>query len=157
VASLNRAASKGFGTPVAALQMKSAFVGFLEERREQAEDAAKAAEKEEISAYRDGTDGAWLKERADHHKASVEVEYQHVRSRLFDVLMAWMADLLRLRTGSGGLDFPASAEALRAVAQKESETRLLRRMEALDELRRTLETNASESLAMEVGFLKAFG
>jgi hypothetical protein len=55
------------------------------------------------------------------------------------------------------LDFPASAEALRAVAQKESETRLLRRMEALDELRRTLETNASESLAMEVGFLKAFG
>ena len=71
--------------------------------------------------------------------------------------MAWMADLLRLRTGSGGLDFPASAEALRAVAQKESETRLLRRMEARDELRRTLETNASESLAMEVGFLKAFG
>jgi hypothetical protein len=43
------------------------------------------------------------------------------------------------------------------VAQKESETRLLRRMEALDELRRTLETNASESLAMEVGFLNAFG
>ena len=157
VAALNRAAAKGFGTAVAALQMKSAFVGFLEERREQAEDAAKAAEKEEIAAYRDGTDGAWLKERADHHKAAVEVEYQHVRSRLFDVLMAWMADLLRLRTGSGGLDFPASAEALRAVAQRETETRLLRRMEALDELRRTLETNASESLAMEVGFLKAFG
>jgi len=157
VAALNRAASKGFGTAVAALQMKSAFVGFLEQRRELAEDAAKAAEKEEIAAYRDGTDGAWLKERADHHKASVEVEYQHVRSRLFDVLMAWMADLLRLRTGSGGLDFPSSADALRAVAQKESETRLLRRMEALDELRRTLETNASESLAMEVGFLKAFG
>jgi hypothetical protein len=30
-------------------------------------------------------------------------------------------------------------------------------MEALDGLRRTLETNASEALAMEVGFLKAFG
>jgi hypothetical protein len=30
-------------------------------------------------------------------------------------------------------------------------------MAALDSLRRTLETNASEGLALEVGFLKAFG
>lgn len=157
VAALNRAAAKGFGTAVAAMQLKAAFVGFLEERREQAEDAAKAAEKEEVAAYRDATDGAWLKERADHHKAAIEVEYQHARSRLFDVLMAWMADLLRLRSGAGGLDFPASAEVLRQVAEKESETRLLRRMEALDALRRTLETNAFEPLALEVGFLKAFG
>ena len=76
---------------------------------------------------------------------------------MFDVLMAWMADLLRLKVAAGGLDFPESAPALQGVAEAESESRLLQRMEALDSLRRTLETNAFEPLAIEVGFLKAFG
>ena len=71
--------------------------------------------------------------------------------------MAWMADLLRMKVNSGGLDFPDSAPALRSIAEAESEGRLLQRMEALDSLRRTLETNAFEPLAIEVGFLKAFG
>ena len=34
---------------------------------------------------------------------------------------------------------------------------LLQRMEAIEDLRVTLETNAQEGLALEVGFLKAFG
>ena len=71
--------------------------------------------------------------------------------------MAWMADLLRLKVKSGGFDFPDSVQALQRIADAESETRLLQRMNALDSLRRTLETNASEQLAFEVGFLKAFG
>lgn len=157
VRALNTAARRGFGTPVAALTLKSAFTGFLAHHREDAEAAAKAAEKEETAAYRDGTDGSWLKGREDFHKAAAEAEYLDARARLFDVLMAWMADLLRLRSGSAGLDFPETAEALRPIAEAESESRLLKRMEALDGLRRTLETNASEALAMEVGFLKAFG
>ena len=71
--------------------------------------------------------------------------------------MAWMADLLRMKVNGGGLDFPDSAPALRGIAEAEPEARLLKRMEALDSLRRTLETNAFEPLAIEVGFLKAFG
>jgi hypothetical protein len=46
---------------------------------------------------------------------------------------------------------------LRSIAEGETEARLLKRMESLDSLRRTLETNAFEPLAIEVGFLKAFG
>ena len=157
VGALNAVASRGFGTPVAALQLKSAFSSFLSEVREQVDAAAKAAEKEEIAAYRDATDGAWLKEREDFHKAAAEAEYLDARNRLFDVLMAWMADLLRMKVQGGGLDFPNSAEALRSIAEAETEGRLLKRMEALDSLRRTLDTNASEGLALEVGFLKAFG
>lgn len=157
VAALNAAASRGFGTPMAAMHLKSTFAGFLARFREDAEAAAKAAEKEEIAAYRDTTDGSWLKEREVFHKAAAEAEYLDARSRLFDVLMAWMADLLRLKVKSGGLDFPDSAPALRAIADGETETKLLKRMEALDSLRRTLETNAFEPLAIEVGFLKAFG
>ena len=157
VAALNHAASRGFGTPVAALHLKATFSAFLTRSREAAEDAAKAAAKEETTAYRDATDGAWLKGREDFHKAAAEAEYLDARNRLFDVLMSWMADLLRMKVKSGGLDFPDSAPALRSIADAESETRLLQRMQALDSLRRTLETNAFEPLAIEVGFLKAFG
>ena len=157
VTALNGAASRGFGTPVAALHLKAAFASFLSEIRGEAEAAAKAAEKEEVAAYRDTTDGKWLKEREDFHKASAEAEYLDARNRLFDVLMAWMADLLRMKVKSGGLDFPESAPTLMRIAESETETKLLKRMEALDSLRRTLETNAFEPLAIEVGFLKAFG
>ncbi len=157
VAALNAAAARGFGTPVAALHLKAAFAAFLAEFREAAEATAKAAEKEEVAAYRDTTDGKWLKDREDFHKAAAEAEYLDARNRLFDVLMAWMADLLRLKVNGGGLDFPDSAAALRGIAGAESENRLLKRMDALDALRRTLETNAFEPLAIEVGFLKAFG
>ena len=157
VRALNAAASRGFGTPMAALHLKTAFSSFLAELRSEADSAAKAAEKEEVAAYRDSTDGKWLKEREDFHKAAAEAEYLDGRNRLFDVLMAWMADLLRMKVNGGGLDFPESAPALRSIAEAESEGRLLKRMEALDSLRRTLETNAFEPLAIEVGFLKAFG
>jgi DNA polymerase-3 subunit delta' len=157
VAALNHAASRGFGTPVAALHLKAAFTSFLARFREAADAAAKAAEKEEISAYKDATDGTWLKEREAFHKAAAEAEYLDARNRLFDVLMAWMADLLRLKAKAGGLDFPDSAQTLRTIVEREPENRLLQRMAALDSLRRTLETNAFEPLAIEVGFLKAFG
>lgn len=157
VAALNHAAARGFGTPVAALNLKATFASFLARSREAADAAAKAAEKEEIAAYKDATDGAWLKEREVFHKAAAEAEYLDARNRLFDVLMAWMADLLRLKVKSGGFDFPDSVQALQRIVDVESETRLLQRMNALDSLRRTLETNASEQLAFEVGFLKAFG
>lgn len=158
VDALNSIASTGFGTPRAALLLKSAFTSMLESRRETATSAAEAALKEEELAYKNATDGDWLKRREDFHKAAAESEYLEARGRLFDVLMAWMADVLRVKTGAiDGLDFPGSAEPLAAIAAGESESRLLARMEALDGLRRTLETNAQEQLALEVGFLRAFG
>ncbi len=157
VSALNAAAARGFGTPLAALHLKAVFASFLAGFREEADTTAKAAEKEEVAAYRDSTDGKWLKEREDFHKAAAEAEYLEARNRLFDVLMAWMADLLRMKVSASGLDFPASAPALGKIAGAETEGRLLKRMEALDSLRRTLETNAFEPLAIEVGFLKAFG
>ncbi|MGD9417367.1 MAG: ATP-binding protein [Verrucomicrobiota bacterium JB025] len=157
VAALNQAAAKGFGTPVSALRLKAIFTGFLAACRKSVDAAAKAAEKEETAAYKDATDGTWLKEREAFHKAAAEAEYLELRNRLFDVLLAWMADLLRLKVGGGGLDFPDSADKLKEIAMQETETKLLQRLEALDSLRRTLETNAFEPLAIEVGFLKAFG
>jgi len=157
VKALNRAAKFGFGTPVAALHLKAVFSEFLARHRAAVDAAAKAAEKEESAAYRDATDGTWLKGREEFHKAAAEAEYLDARNRFLDVLLAWMADLLRLKSGGAGLDFPETAEVLRPIANAETPTRLLNRMAALEDLRRTLETNAFEPLAIEVGFLKAFG
>jgi len=157
VSALNRSASRGFGTPVAALQIKETFSSFLVRCREEADDAAKAAAKEEVATYKDGTDGAWLKDREDFHKAAAEAEYLDARSRMFDVLLSWLADLLRMKVKASGLDFPDSSPGLSHIAEAESETKLLQRMQALESLRQTLETNAYEPLAIEVGFLKAFG
>ncbi|MGJ8642472.1 MAG: hypothetical protein ACSHX9_03615 [Luteolibacter sp.] len=156
VSALNEVASGGFGTPIAALHMKSVFTNFLAVKKADAEAAAKAATKEEIATYRDGTDGTWLKEREDFHKAAAEADYLDARNRSLDVILAWLADLIRIKTGSGGLDFPESSPHLEKIAATESVLQIGKRLEALERLRQTLETNASEPLALEVGFLRAF-
>jgi DNA polymerase-3 subunit delta' len=156
VNALNAVAARGFGGPIAALHMKSVFTDFLAGKKAEAEAAAKAAHKEEIATYRDGTDGSWLKEREDFHKAGAEADYLEARNRYLDVVLAWLADLIRIKTGSGGLDFPDSATHLEKIAEGESVFKIGKRLEALEKLRQTLETNASEPLALEVGFLKAF-
>ncbi len=156
VAALNAVAARGFGNPVSALTMKSVFTDFLAEKKDEAEAAAKAATKEEIAAYKDGTDGAWLKDREEFHKAAAEADYLEARNRYLDVILAWLADLIRIKTGSGGLDFPESAAQLTRIAEGESIFQIGKRLEALEKLRQTLETNASEALALEVGFLRAF-
>ena len=79
--------------------MKAVFTDFLAERKAEAEAAAKAAAKEESATYRDGTDGTWLKEREDFHKAAAEADYLDARNRYLDVLIAWLADLIRIKTG----------------------------------------------------------
>ena len=156
VKALNAVASRGFGGPVAALHMKSVFTDFLAVKKAESEAAAKAAHKEDIATYRDGTDGTWLKEREDFHKAGAEADYLEARNRFLDVILAWLADLIRIKTGSGGLDFPDSASLMEKIAEGESVFKIGKRLEALEKLRQTLETNASEPLALEVGFLKAF-
>ncbi len=156
VAALGKAAARGFGNPVAALHMKSVFTDFLAVKREEVEAAAKLATKEEINAYRDGTDGSWLKEREDFHKSAAEADYLDTRNRYLDVILAWLTDLIRIKTGSGGLDFPESAPLLEKIAENESIYRISTRLEAMERLRQTLETNASEALALEVGFLRVF-
>lgn len=156
VGALDKAAAAGFGSATVALTLKSVFASILEQRKAEAAEAADAQLAEEEKALNKGFEGDYLKRREEALKASAESEYLEERARLFDVLQAWMADVLRCKTGAPGLDFPASAEQIKAVAAAEDLGRLLRRMDALGELRSTLDTNAQEQLALEVGFLKAF-
>jgi len=157
IEALNRAASAGIGSPAVALGIKSVFSLILARQKAEAEAAANEILKEEEKVLKNAVEGDWLKRREESLKAVAESEYLAERARLFDVLQAWLADVLRIKTGSAGLDFPESEDSMRAVAEMDSLTGLLQRMEAIEDLRVRLETNAQEQLALEVGFLKAFG
>ncbi len=157
VSAINSVAKKGFGNPITALQIKAVFTDFLDAKKSEVEATAKAAAKEESAIYRDATDGTWLKEREDFHNAAAVAEYLETRNRYLDVILAWLADILRIKNHAEGLDFPQCADVLKSIAEKESTARISKRLDALERLRQTLETNASESLALEVGFLKTFG
>ncbi len=157
VTALNQAAKKGFGNPVTALQLKAVFSNFLDAKKSEVEAAAKAAAKEESATYKDATDGVWLKSREDFHNAAAQAEYLDARGRYLDVILAWLADIIRIKNNTGGLDFPDSAPLLKTLADSESILKISQRLDSLERLRQSLETNASEQLALEVGFLKTFG
>jgi DNA polymerase III subunit delta' len=157
VAALNQVAKKGFGNPIAALHLKAVFSDFLAAKKSEVEAAAKAAAKEESAAYKDATDGTWLKAREDFHDAAAQADYLEARGRYLDVILAWLGDIIRIKNNAGGLDFPESAALLKTIADSESVLKITQRLESLERLRQTLETNASEPLALEVGFLKTFG
>ncbi len=146
----------GFGSPEVALGLKACFSEVLAEMKTRAEDAAKELLKEEEKALKQAVEGDWLKRREDALKAVAESDYLSDRARLFDLLQSWMADVVRAKVGAGGIELPECREVTEAVAGREELGRLVGRIDALRELRGTLDTNAQEQLALEVGFLKAF-
>lgn len=157
IVALGTAADRGFGGAETALGLKAVFAAILAERKAEAETTWKELLKEEEKALKQAVEGDWFKRREEELKAVAESDYLADRERLFDVLQAWMADVLRIRCGSSDLDLPDSASAMGRVAEAESLADLLGRMDAIHEMRMNLRTNAQEQLALEVGFLKAFG
>ena len=154
--SLNTLSETGFGDIAVALGLKGRFAGVLAESKAEAEAAGKELLKEEEKALRHAVEGDWLKRREEALKAATEADYLNERAGLFDLLQSWFGDVLRCKAGAGGLEHPEAEVHTRALAEKESLPSLLQRMEAVEELRATLDTNAQEQLALEVGFLKAF-
>ncbi|MFM2220753.1 MAG: hypothetical protein RLZZ553_501 [Verrucomicrobiota bacterium] len=154
---MNRVAAAAFGTPWGALTIKNCFTEVLDRRKKEIENHEDLLHSGEKKQYAQTTDGVWLREREEFHEAAKKAAYLAERARYFDIMMAWMADALRCKAGAGCEDFPEVSDLLAGLANSETTTSLLRRVEALEELRATLETNASEQLAIECGFLKAFG
>ena len=154
---MNRVAAASFGTPWGALTIKNCFTDVLEQRKEEIDDLEDDIISSEKKQYAQTTDGTWLKEREEFHEAAKRSAYLAERARFFDIMMAWMADALRCIAGAPCEDFPEVSSFIAGLSDRESTVTLLKRVEALEELRATLETNASEQLAIECGFLKAFG
>ncbi|MEM0970822.1 MAG: hypothetical protein AAGJ31_15815, partial [Verrucomicrobiota bacterium] len=149
---LNRQ-GKGVAGPLGLMQR---FVSILKEEKEALAKRYQAELREESAAYKQTTEGDWLKQREAFYKALTEAQYLGIRDRLVDLLLTWYGDVLRLQAGSSNLDLPNAQEALRELAKQLDQGDLLRRIEALSGLRESLATNVQEGLALEVSFLQAF-
>lgn len=148
-------AGVGGGTSEA-LAMAKAFSDLLKTVKGGAEKSSDDAQKSEREAYGKTTDGRWLKDRENFHKASSASMYLGQRAELLEILVAWFGDALRQQNGYGRLDLPHDAAATAALSQALSTTQLAKRMEAVERLRDDLATNVQESLAIEVAFIEAF-
>lgn len=155
---LDRLGIKAVGNPRGVLTMRAAVSAVLAVAKEEIAAQEKELRDQEIEHYKNSTEAAeWLEDRADMHDAAVQSEYLRVRTRTIDLLASWLGDVARQKAGFAELDFPQSAAVTAELAVRHSWPDLLRRADAIEELKRTLETNAQEQLAMEVGFLRAFG
>ena len=146
------------GNPRGALALRAAVSAVLDEAKDEIEDEVDALRKEEEAHYKKTTEaGDWLDKRDKEHDAAARSDYLRVRQRMVDLLAAWLVDVLRHKAGGEELNFPEQAAVTAAVAGRHGWRDLLGRVDAFEDMRRALATNAQEQLAMEVGFLKAFG
>lgn len=117
----------------------------------------KSALKEEVESYGKTTDGQWLKGREDYYSDLTESAWQEQRNELLGLLFTWLGEIQRRHFGLPALDLPAWSGVTEQLATRYPVADLQRRLKAVNEMRRNLSTNVREVLALEVGFMKAFG
>lgn len=140
-----------------ALLVKAGFEAVLAARKAEVAAQYAAAFKEESATYKKATDGTWLEEREKFYAAMTESDYLAARAGLVDMLVGWFGDAVRQKAGVGGLGWPEHAKHTAQFAKREEMEGLLRRLDALQEMRDSLNTNAQEALMLEVSFMRAFG
>lgn len=137
-----------------AFVVKQAFADLLDRVKTRLEREAGAECKEEAARYRQTTEGDWLARREAHYEALGRSRYLERRGELIGVLSSWFGDALRQAVGSPGLDLPGHRDSTARLAAAWPPDRLIEAVEAVDFIRRHLETNVHEALALEVGFLR---
>tara|TARA_R110002096_G_scaffold147671_16_gene307695 strand:- start:30661 stop:31629 length:969 start_codon:yes stop_codon:yes gene_type:complete len=139
-----------------ALGFMQAFTSILKNEKEELKKRYEADLRSETSAYSKTTEGDWLKRREEHYKSLVESDYLQRRNTFIQILIDWYGDALRLQRNSDHLDLPEFRNAVENAAQQTTEAELLNRLTVLENLRSDLNTNVSEGLALECGFLAAY-
>lgn len=154
---LGKHAARGAGTLSGALALKADFEAILEELHEDLKKRHEADFERETEHYGKTTDGSWLKQREDQIEAAIEADYIQQRVALMDLLLSWFGDVARHQVGVEFRDLPKHQATTAALAAKWEPAEVARRMRILRQLESHLHTNVSESLALEVCFIQAFG
>jgi len=110
---------------------------------------------EQTEAYKQRTDGRWLEREEERLIVLTESRYVKARAALVDQLIEWVAEAIRIRAGvrETHSDRPGAEK----FAEQHSVPQLLGRYRNLVELQENLARNVQEALALEVGFIRAFG
>ncbi|NNE92246.1 MAG: hypothetical protein HKN23_11410 [Verrucomicrobiales bacterium] len=154
---LNDYTLKGDVAVTPALYLLARFTELLQEEKANIKSRNDEAMKEESAAYKNKTDGEWLKTREDFYKAVTESEYLGERNRLVEFLVTWFGDALRQQNGSPHLDLPEYTKGTGQIAKQFSPGELNQKIEGIQDLRTQLtSTNANEKLVLEAGFLRVF-
>ena len=154
---LGKVTQNGLGEIESGLLVKAGLEGLLRERKEEIDAQYHEKLKEEKARYQKVVEGDWLKEREKVFEAAASAEYLSERALLIETIHAWVGDLVRQKAGGQGLEFPEYAEVTSKAVASEHLDVLLRRIDAMEELRRLLETNVVEALALEVSLMNTFG
>lgn len=147
----------GAPSPTRAMGLLADFQQLMAGIREEIEEEHKESLKEETDHYGRSTDGVWLRERKDYYDDLTEGACAEQRNALIGTLFSWLGELLRRRHQLPVLDLPGYAAVTERIAATLPDAEIHRRLAAVDEMRRNLTTNVREVLALEVGFLHAFG
>lgn len=148
---------QGFSTDLTALKMKAVFAKILADCKQDISKNYELAFKEEEKKYKKIVEHQWLKNRQKYYEALSSSHYLKELNYFIDVLITWLGDIIRAKSKHPHRDFIQLKTITEHIANTEEIAQLLQRMQALENLREHLKTNASEPLALEVGFLKAFG
>lgn len=149
-------AVKGLGSDVSAMALRSELQLFLAGRREEIAKRLTTELKEEARTATQGTDAKdWEAQQKDATLALIETEYLALRSRILDLLSLCLGQAV-LAASHAPDSHPLFPE-IGQVASSHSVPDLLARLEAVDALRKDLEYNVHEGLALDNRLLRAFG
>jgi len=154
---LEKVTREGIGELEAGLAVKGGLEDLLRTRKVEIEKSYAAIFKEERVKYQKIVDAKWMDDREKMHLAQASADYLGERALMIETIHTWVGDLLRSKVGGEGLEFPEYAEVMAAAVANEDLDVLLRRVAAMEELRRLLETNVVEALALEVSLMNTFG
>lgn len=154
---LEKVTREGIGEMGSGLAIKAGLESLLRERKTEIEKGYAAVFKEEKVKYQKIVDAKWMGDREKIHLAQGSADYLGERALMIETVHAWVGDLLRLKAGGEGLEFPEYAGIMADAVANEDLDVLLRRVAAMEELRRLLETNVVEALALEVSLMNTFG
>lgn len=147
----------GIGELEIGLAVKAGLENLLRERKVEIEREYTALLKEDKVKYQKIVDSKWIDDREKMYLAQASADYLGERALMIETIHAWVGDLLRLKAGGEGLEFPEHEEVMKKAVEDEDLDVLLRRVAAMEELRRLLETNVVEALALEVSLMNTFG
>lgn len=152
------AKAKSGGSLASALALRREFDDILESVHEKIEKQFEKEFEEEKKYLKQTTDvsSSWLEEKEKGMLANVEAHYLQERTRLMELLLSWLGDVLRHQVGAPRLDLPEYAEATRALAARWDVGATTRKLTELRKLHSHLHTNAQEALAVEAAFVAAF-
>ena len=108
-----------------------------------------AAEEHAVLGQGNVSCGSWLDDRAEQIKALSEAGALRERERILQIVFDALSSALRSQHGQ-----PATSPVVKTLAEKFPTANPLRRLDALETLRRRLASGVQEALALESGFLE---